>query len=50
MQRLKEIIVNIFMIQELRRRFLVTFALLAIFRLGFFIRCWRGCGSSEAMD
>ncbi|MFH1226879.1 MAG: preprotein translocase subunit SecY [Planctomycetota bacterium] len=37
MQRLKEIITNIFMIPELRRRLLITFVLLGVFRLGFFI-------------
>ena len=37
MQRLKEIITNIFMIPELRRRLLITFALLGIFRLGYFL-------------
>lgn len=37
MQRIKEIIVNIFMIPELRRRILITFGLLAIFRLGYLI-------------
>ncbi|MBI4833424.1 MAG: preprotein translocase subunit SecY [Planctomycetes bacterium] len=37
MSRIKEIIVNIFMIPELRRRILFTFALLAVFRLGFAI-------------
>jgi preprotein translocase subunit SecY len=37
MQRFKEIITNIFMIPELRRRLLITFALLGIFRLGYFL-------------
>jgi len=37
MQRIKEIITNIFMVPELRRRILFTFALLIVFRLGYFI-------------
>ncbi|MEW6026234.1 MAG: preprotein translocase subunit SecY [Planctomycetota bacterium] len=37
MQRIKEVITNIFMVPELRRRILFTFALLIVFRLGYFI-------------
>ncbi|MDI6732728.1 MAG: preprotein translocase subunit SecY [Planctomycetota bacterium] len=37
MQRIKEIIVSIFMVPELRRRILFTFGLLMVFRLGFII-------------
>ena len=37
MQRIKEVITNIFMVPELRRRILFTFGLLIVFRLGFFI-------------
>ncbi|MBI5778984.1 MAG: preprotein translocase subunit SecY [Planctomycetes bacterium] len=34
---MKEVITNIFMVPELRRRILFTFALLIVFRLGYFI-------------
>lgn len=37
MQRVKQVITNIFMVPELRRRILITAALLAVFRLGYFI-------------
>ena len=37
MQRIKEVITNIFMVPELRRRILFTFGLLIVFRLGYFI-------------
>lgn len=37
MSRIKEVFTNIFMIPELRRRILFTLALLAVFRLGYFI-------------
>lgn len=37
MSRIKEVFTNIFMIPELRRRILFTFAMLAVFRLGYFI-------------
>lgn len=37
MERFKEVIRNIFSIPELRRRILITLALLAVFRLGSFI-------------
>jgi preprotein translocase subunit SecY len=37
MSRIKEVLINIFKIPELRNRILFTFALLAVFRLGYFI-------------
>jgi len=37
MQRIKEVIVNIFMVPELRKRILLTFGMLVVFRLGYII-------------
>lgn len=37
MSRIKEVVTNIFMIPELRRRILFTLAMLCVFRLGYFI-------------